>query len=186
MSSAPFFQHAHNQINKRWDFLTVAENLWKAPPYDIVADGDVLNYTTKVMKLTHGKLTQQQDWADWQSLEYLQLNQFEDQGMFGSPVGVMEDDAVFHLVWTYNIKAVDGQKKTCCVCDGSTWSDKEVQILVETYTNCMDQTSACMFYAIATAENLLVYGADISNAFAKAPTPKQGFFIRPDCAFNEW
>jgi hypothetical protein len=43
-----------------------------------------------------------------------------------------------------------------------------------------------MFYAIAAAENLLVYGMDVSNAFAKAPPPKQGFFICPDQAFNEW
>jgi hypothetical protein len=31
-----------------------------------------------------------------------------------------------------------------------------------------------------------VFGADVSNAFAKAPPPKQGFYIRPDKAFNEW
>jgi hypothetical protein len=43
-----------------------------------------------------------------------------------------------------------------------------------------------MFYAIAAAENLLVFGADVLNAFAEAPPPKQGFFIRPDRAFNEW
>lgn len=43
-----------------------------------------------------------------------------------------------------------------------------------------------MFYAVAAAENLLVFGADVSNAFAEAPPPKQGFFIRPDRAFNEW
>ncbi len=106
MSSAPFSQHIHDQINKRWDFSTVAEYLRKAPPYNIVGDGNVLNYTTKVIKLTRGKLMKQQDWTDWQSLEYLQLNQYEDQGMFGSPVAVSEDDAIFHLVWTYNVKAV--------------------------------------------------------------------------------
>ena len=43
-----------------------------------------------------------------------------------------------------------------------------------------------MFYAIAAAENLLIYGAEVSNAFAKAPPPKQGFYIYPDRAFNDW
>ena len=83
-------------------------------------DGDVLNTTTKVMKLTRGKLLQQQDWNDWQESEYLQLNQYEDQGMFVQPTAVLKDNAVFHLVWTYkyNIKAVDGRKKMRCVCDG--------------------------------------------------------------------
>jgi hypothetical protein len=85
----------------------------------------------------------------------------------------------------YSIKVVDGQKKACCICDGSTWSG-QVQVLAETYANCVDQTSACMFYAFATAENLLIYGADISNAFTEAPLPKQGFYICPDHAFNEW
>jgi hypothetical protein len=33
---------------------------------------------------------------------------------------------------------------------------------------------------------MLVYGADVSNAFAKAPPPKQGFFIYPDRAFHDW
>ena len=81
--------------------------------------------------------------------------------------------------------AVDGRKKARCTCDGSPRSG-QVRILNETYTNCVDQTSARLFYGIAAAENLIVYGADVSNAFAEAPPPKQGFYIRPDRAFNEW
>jgi hypothetical protein len=55
----------------------------------------------------------------------------------------------------------------------------------ETYANCVDQTSSRLFYGIAAAKNLLIYGADVSNAFAEAPPPKQGFNIFPDCAFNK-
>jgi hypothetical protein len=57
---------------------------------------------------------------------------------------------------------------------------------VETYANCVDQTSARLFYAVASAKNLLIFGADVSNAFTEAPPPKQPFFIRPDKAFCEW
>ncbi len=39
---------------------------------------------------------------------------------------------------------------------------------------------------LTVAENMLVFGSDICNAFAEAPPPKQGFNIQPDCAFNEW
>jgi len=39
---------------------------------------------------------------------------------------------------------------------------------------------------VAAAENLHVFGSDMCNAFAKAPSPKQGFYICPDRAFNEW
>jgi hypothetical protein len=61
-----------------------------------------------------------------------------------------------------------------------------VHILDETYANCVDQTSSCLFYAVSAAENMLIFGADVSNAFAKAPPPKQGFFICPDKAFHAW
>ena len=99
--------------------------------------------------------------------------------MFGDPNETNEGDAIFHLVWTYNIKAVDGRKKARCVCDGSTCSGK-VLVLAKTYANCIEQTSSRLFYAVAAAENLLVCGADVSNAFAEAPPPQQPFFIKPN------
>jgi hypothetical protein len=163
----------------------VAKHLQKAPSYSHVSDGEVLNCITRVMKLTRGKLLQMLDWSDWQDSEYLQLNQYNAQGMFGSLVATKEGDGIFHMVWTYNVKAVDGRKKARCVCDGSSRSGK-VMVLAETYANCVKQTSARLFYAVAAAENLLIFGADVSNAFAEAPPPKQPFFIRLDHAFHEW
>ena len=50
ISSAAFSQQTHDQLNKRWDFSTKAEHLQKAPPNDVVMDGNVLNTTMKVMK----------------------------------------------------------------------------------------------------------------------------------------
>jgi hypothetical protein len=137
------------------------------------------------MKLTHGKLLTQDDWLDLQDLEYWQLDQYDAQGMFGDPVAAADNAAIFHLIWTYVIKALDRRKKAQCVCNGSSRLGS-VQVLDETYANCVDQTSSRLFYAIAGAENLLVFGADISNAFAEAPQLKQGFFIWLDRAFNKW
>ena len=105
--------------------------------------------------------------------------------MFGTPIQATPDSAVFHLVWTYNIKVADGRKKARCVCDGSTRSG-HVQILDETYANNVDQTCARLFYAIAAGENMLIFGADVSNPFTEAPPPKQEFYILPDKAFHEW
>jgi hypothetical protein len=90
--------------------------------------------------------------------------------MFGNPVAA-DSDAMFHLIWTYNIKAVDGRKKAQCICDGSTCSG-QVLMLAKTYANCVEQTSARLFYIVAAAENLLVFGANVSNAFAEAPPLK--------------
>jgi hypothetical protein len=58
--------------------------------------------------LTGGYLLKIEDWTNWQHSKYLQLDQYANQGCFGAPTLVEKDDAVFHLVWTYNIKAVDG------------------------------------------------------------------------------
>ncbi len=43
-----------------------------------------------------------------------------------------------------------------------------------------------MFYSMTSAQSLLIFGADVSNTFAEAPPPKQGFYIIPDNAFLDW
>ena len=89
----------------------VAQHLQSSKPtHQYVESGGVLNMM-RVMKLTRGKLLKQPDWNDWRDLEYLQLNQYYDQGMFGLPQLVDDDATVFHTVWTYAIKALDGRKK---------------------------------------------------------------------------
>ncbi len=77
------------------------------PTHQHVESSSVLNMVNRVMKLTRGKLLKQPDWHDWQDWEYLQLNQYFNQGMFGSLQLVDEDAAVFHNVWTYAIAAPD-------------------------------------------------------------------------------
>jgi hypothetical protein len=110
--------------------------------YNVVDSSNVLNYTTRIMKLTRGKLLKRDDWLDWQNSEFLQLDQYDAQGMFGDPVAAADDDAVFHSVCTYVIKALDGRKKARCVCGGSMRSGS-VQVLDETYANCcVDQTNS--------------------------------------------
>ena len=86
------------------------------------------------MKLTRGKLLCQEDWSDWQTSEYLHLDQYDAHAMFGSPVAVESNEAVFKLVWSYGIKAVDARKNARCTCDGSPRSG-QVRILDETYAN---------------------------------------------------
>jgi hypothetical protein len=100
------------------------------------------------MRLTRGRLLQQTDWEDWQHSEYLQLNQYSNQGCFGEPTAIDKEDAVFHLVWTYNIKVLNGRKKARCICDGSSRSGL-VKVLDEVYANFVDQTSSRLFYAMA-------------------------------------
>jgi hypothetical protein len=137
------------------------------------------------MQLTRGKLLKQPDWNNWQMSEFLQQDQYDEQGMFETPVSMNNKMTVFHFVWTYAIKALDSCKKARWACDGSLGSG-QAKILDETYANCVDQTSSRLFYAISVVENLLIFGADVSNAIAEALPPKQGFYIHPDRAFWEW
>ncbi len=63
-------------------------------------------------------MIKQDDWSDWNGSEFIQLDQYEAQGMFGEPHVVTFEEAVFNLVWTYMIKDVNKLKKARCVCDG--------------------------------------------------------------------
>ena len=78
-----------------------------------INDGGVLNVVTRAMKLTCGKLMKQPDWNEWNASEFLQLDQYDKQHMFGQPVKVDNALAIFHLVWTYVVKELNSQKKAC-------------------------------------------------------------------------
>jgi hypothetical protein len=74
-------------------------------------DGGVLQYVAQVTKLTRGVLLKQPDWDEWLQAEFLQLDQYDLQHMFGDPVILSETSAVFNLVWTYAVKEIDNRKK---------------------------------------------------------------------------
>ena len=60
-----------------------------------VERGGVLNWITFAMKLTRGKLLKGVDWNKWQCSVWRQLDQYEAQGMFGTPTRVEDEAAVF-------------------------------------------------------------------------------------------
>ena len=60
-----------------------------------VERGGVLNWVIFAMKLTRGNLLKGADWNDWQRSEWKQLDQYETQGMFGTPIRVEDEAAVF-------------------------------------------------------------------------------------------
>ena len=64
------------------------------------------------------------------------------------------------------------KKKARCACDGSVRAGW-VRVLYHTHTGYIDHTRSRMLYGLGTAENMLVYGADVTNAFGNAPPPKQ-------------
>ena len=150
---------------------------------------DVINLNTKVMKLTRSKLFKQDDWNEWEQSEALQLDQYEKQYMFGTPVHIDSIESIrentFDLVWTYVEKILDKRKKARCTMNGSMKSGN-VRVLGHTYANCIEHTGTRLFYAASAVENLIVFGSDVSNAFGEAPGPAQGAYLRPDRAFHNW
>jgi len=56
LSSSDFSYFTHDQLNNRLDLLKEGLRIQRTRSYEIVQSGDVLNYTTRVTKLTRGKL----------------------------------------------------------------------------------------------------------------------------------
>jgi hypothetical protein len=118
MSKSDFSQLTHDQLNNRVDLIEDSLQVKRMQQYNVVDSGNVLNYTTHIMKLTRGKLLKRDDWLDWQNSEILQLDQYDAQGMFGDPVATADGDGdvIFHLVWTFVIKSqMAARKPDACV-----------------------------------------------------------------------
>jgi len=65
--------------------------------------------------------------------------------MFNNPVPVEDESAIFHLVWTYVVKELDGCKKARCVCDGFSLSG-QVQVLDHTYAKAVYELGKALLY----------------------------------------
>ena len=69
-----------------------------------------LQSSKKKAKLTRKILKKQIDWFEWEAAERKQLQQYEAQGMFSSPISIPEGANCLPFMWTYTIKD-DGTKK---------------------------------------------------------------------------
>ena len=70
----------------------------------ICLDRGVYNFESLAMRLTRGKLNVTKEWDEWQQSEFTMLDQYEEQGLFGTPVPATDKDAIFNLVRTYVVK----------------------------------------------------------------------------------
>jgi hypothetical protein len=110
---------------------------------------------------------------------------YNEKNMFSSPQPRPPSSNVWRLLRTYIIKPpLDNRKKARCICDGSKRARKHCTI-GQTFARCLAHDSKRILWAIAAKKNIIVFGADVSNAFAEAPCPNTPFFIQPD-AFRDW
>jgi hypothetical protein len=146
----------------------------------------LLAYAAVSHRLTRRGLQSQPGWTAWLLAEAEQLNSYATQGMFGAPCFPPPGAAIFHWVWIYKFKPEDNnRKKARAVCDGSTRGG-QAHVAGHTFAPTPDMTDLRLFFALAALENKLVFGADVSNAFAEATAPAQVYFMRVDTQFREW
>ena len=138
----------------------------------------------KKNKLTRRYLKTLTDWNKWQKAETTQLDLYNKQNMFQTPVPRPKNANILNLLWAYKIKD-DGTFKARCVCNGNP-RRKGTVTLDHTYAACLEQPGARIFWALAAVEGLIVIGADASNAFAEAPAPKAPLFVEIDEQYREW
>ena len=58
--------------------------------------------------------------------------------------------------------------------------------LAHTYASCIEQPAARMFYSLAALENMIILGADASNAFTEAPAPVAPLYLKINEQFRNW
>jgi hypothetical protein len=137
-------------------------------------------------KFNRRSLQKQSDWPEWRDSEWIQLDNYDKQGMFGIPCTAPLDASIFFWVWLYSIKPHENnRKKVRGVCDGSTRGG-QTMIHGATYAPTPQQIDFRIQIALATTLGMFLFHADVSNAFAEADRPKQMYYMRCDSVFREW
>ena len=138
----------------------------------------------KQKKLTRRYLKTTPEWNLWKNAERTQLDLYSNQNMFGKPIPKPSNSNILHLLWVYKHKD-DGTYKARGVCNGAP-NQRGSVTKDHTFAACLEQPGARIFWGIAATQDLIVLGADASNAFAEAPAPKAPLYVWIDDQYREW
>ena len=86
-------------------------------------------------------------------------------------------------MWIYIYKP-NGVQKVQYVCNDSLYMKGSVTF-DHTYATTLDQTGSRLFRALSLLHNHVSFGADVSNAFAEANTPKTPLYVTIDDVYCE-
>jgi hypothetical protein len=111
------------------------------------------------------------------------LNSYQEQGMLSKPMETPANANVHHILWHYTYKMC-GTRKACMLCDSS--AHQGTITLGHTFANSLDAMSERLFWAMVAKQGLAAYGAEVSNAFAKAPPPVHPLCMHIDDAYCNW
>jgi hypothetical protein len=137
-------------------------------------------------KFNRHSLQKQSDWPEWRDSKWVQLENYDKQGMFGTPCTAPINASIFFWVWLYSIKPHENnRKKVRGVCDGSTRGGKTM-IHGATYAPTPQHIYFRIRISITTTLGLFLWHADVLNAFAEANRQKQMYYMRCDSVLREW
>ena len=77
------------------------------------------------------------------------------------------------------------QEKARCVCNGQP-KFKGTVIFGYTFAKMLNRVGSRIFWGTVASKNLIVRGADASNAFAEAKAPDIPLYVRVDTQYREW
>jgi hypothetical protein len=131
-------------------------------------------------------LQKQLDWKDWLASEWIQLDNYANQNMFGTPCAAPIDVSVFFWIWLYSIKPKENdRKKVRGVCDGSTRGDKTMTHGA-TYAPTPQHIYFRLQISLSEFLGMYLWHIDVTNAFAEADHPEQIYYMRCDHIFQDW
>lgn len=133
---------------------------------------------------TRRKLKKLPNWDEWRSSEHKQLDGFKKLDMYGEPCFAPKGASVLRQHWQYMLK-VGGDRKARNCCDGSSMSP-EILKLANTYSSCIEHPIMRIFFALCAKENLPIFKADATNAYATAPPPEHPTFVKIDDQYADW
>jgi hypothetical protein len=163
----------------------------KWPPLDNENIIAAIHKGLALPKLTRRRLLDTPEWPKFKDSEWVQLNKYNRQGMFGEPCPrpLNDDVVVLPWVWSYLYKIdpvlIEDVAKSRGTCNGGPRHGKVITI-AETYAACVEQPAHRLMWALIAALNFVGLGIDVGNAFAEAPPPKDPFFMQADKQFREW
>jgi hypothetical protein len=128
----------------------------------------VVHKTITGPKFNRRTLHTQIEWKAWLAAEWIQLENYAKQNMFGNTCAAPIDESVFFWVLMYSIKPHDNdRKKVRGICDGSTRGDKTM-IHEATYVPTPQHIYFRLQITLSALLGKHLWQADVTNACAEA------------------
>ena len=105
---------------------------------------------------TRKRLQKLSTWDEWEKGEHKQLNQFEQQQMFGDPIDAAllpKDAVILRPHWQCAVKRSGVRRSRLC-CNGSKYAAPQLHAMANTWSSCVELPIQRLFLGLAAANGL--------------------------------